>query len=171
MLDADKVRNGSKVTPIIWNADFEVSGLSSVPALKPFCDDAVNFMFCQFPIVHYTGDKLIFKKTYLCPIGLLFEKKKTKRIYHVLKDSPAEKVGIGIGDEFVKYVGDIVWNSDTGNTTFDMLIKRKNGKKEIIHFEETVQAVMVYLCTPLMEEADTFKLSMFICRRVNTAVT
>ena len=34
-----------------------------------------------------------------------------------------------------------------------------------------VQAVMVYLCTPLMEEADTFKLSMFICRRVNTAVT
>ena len=50
--------------------------------------------------------------------------------------SPAEKVGIGIGDEFVKYVGDIVWNSDTGNTTFDMLIKRKNGKKEIIHFEE-----------------------------------
>ena len=136
MLDADKVRNGSKVTPIIWNADFEASGLSSVPALKPFCDDAVNFMFCQFPIVHYTGDKLIFKKTYLCPIGLLFEKKKTKRIYHVLKDSPAEKVGIGIGDEFVKYVGDIVWNSDTGNTTFDMLIKRKNGKKEIIHFEE-----------------------------------
>lgn len=136
MLDADKVRNGSKVTPIIWNADFEASGLSSVPALKPFCGDAVNFMFCQFPIVHYTGDKLIFKKTYLCPIGLLFEKKKTKRIYHVLKDSPAEKVGIGIGDEFVKYVGDIVWNSDTGNTTFDMLIKRKNGKKEIIHFEE-----------------------------------
>lgn len=60
-----------------------------------------------------------------------FEKKKTKRIYHVLKDSPAEKVGIGIGDEFVKYVGDIVWNSDTGNTTFDMLIKRKNGKKKL----------------------------------------
>ncbi len=35
----------------------------------------------------------------------------------------------------------------------------------------SVQAVMVYLCTPLIEEADTFKLSILICRRVNTAVT
>ena len=34
-----------------------------------------------------------------------------------------------------------------------------------------VQAVMVYLCTPAMDEADTFRLSMLICLRVNTAVT
>jgi hypothetical protein len=32
-------------------------------------------------------------------------------------------------------------------------------------------AVMVYLCTPLIEDAETFKLSILICRRVNTAVT
>lgn len=35
----------------------------------------------------------------------------------------------------------------------------------------SVQAVMVYLCTPLIEDAETFKLSILICRRVNTAVT
>ena len=35
----------------------------------------------------------------------------------------------------------------------------------------SVQAVMVYLCTPLMEEADTLRLSILICLRVKTAVT
>ena len=35
----------------------------------------------------------------------------------------------------------------------------------------SVHAVMVYLCTPAMDEADTFRLSMLICLRVNTAVT
>lgn len=34
-----------------------------------------------------------------------------------------------------------------------------------------LQQVMVYLWMPPREDADTLRLSMFTCRRVNTAVT
>ena len=134
MLDAEKVRKGCKVTPIIWNADFEVPDFSVIPPLKPFCTDVAEFMFCQFPIVH-PYNQSISKKCYYQAVGLLFEKKKPKVIYHVLKGSPAEKAGLKAGDEFVKYGKEKFIDEDSGNTSFDMLIKRKNGKKETIHFD------------------------------------
>lgn len=52
MLDAEKVRNGSKVTPVIWNADFELPDFNTIPPLNWFCNAVSEFMFCQFPIVH-----------------------------------------------------------------------------------------------------------------------
>ena len=134
MLDAEKVRKGCKVPPIIWNADFEVPDFSVIPPLKPFCADVAEFMFCQFPIVH-PYNQSISKKRYYQAVGLLFEKKKPKVIYHVLKGSPAEKAGLKAGDEFVKYGKEKFIDEDSGNTSFDMLIKRKNGKKETIHFD------------------------------------
>ena len=73
-------------------------------------------------------------RKYLQAIGVLFERKKPKRFYHVLKGSPAEKAGIEAGDEFVKYLGKADYD-DNLTATFDMLIKRKNGKKETIHFD------------------------------------
>ena len=91
-------------------------------------------MFCQFPIVH-PYNQSISKKRYYQAVGLLFEKKKPKVIYHVLKGSPAEKAGLKAGDEFVKYGKEKFIDEDSGNTSFDMLIKRKNGKKETIHFD------------------------------------
>lgn len=52
-----------------------------------------------------------------------------------MKGSPAEKAGLKAGDEFVKYGKEKFIDEDSGNTSFDMLIKRKNGKKETIHFD------------------------------------
>lgn len=133
MLDAEKVRNGSKVTPVIWNADFELPDFNTIPPLNWFCNAVSEFMFCQFPIVHQYN-QTIKKRKYLQAIGVLFERKKPKRFYHVLKGSPAEKAGIEAGDEFVKYLGKADYDDDL-TATFDMLIKRKNGKEETIHFD------------------------------------
>lgn len=35
----------------------------------------------------------------------------------------------------MKYGKEKFIDEDSGNTSFDMLIKRKNGKKETIHFD------------------------------------
>ncbi len=93
MLDAKKVREGARITPVVWQSSYAMKYIDKLNHMEFGTDVGLAMLYC-FPYPHVKS--VVKQNAYFT--GIIYDRSVAGRIAAVIPDSPAEKAGLKAGD-------------------------------------------------------------------------